>query len=127
MPLPTTGRIAVLQLDLQAAIRSRDYLSNLARTYRGLAAEQDSSRNKVAYDLASVQLRMQADGMARVVVTLEDQIAAVSAEIAGEQSEAYHSAPVQLARIQAGQRAVLSADQHAAVDETFGYVARAAA
>lgn len=121
------GRIAVLQLDLQAAKRSRDHLSDQALIHRGLAAEQGSPRNKMAYDLAALQLRMQADSMARQVGSYEAQIAIVEAMLSSELSDVHHSGPAQLARIQAGQQqVVLSAAEVAGMDDMLAYSARAA-
>lgn len=130
----SAGRIAVLHLalasmrvQLDSKIRDRDIASDQAEVARGTAAAHEGRSGKPAANMAALRLKIRAEALAGEVNDLLDQIAAVEFEICNLRSEVHHSAPAFMARIQAGQRAVLSADQQAAVDETFGYVARAAA
>lgn len=129
----SAGRIAVLQLalasmrvQLAAKTRDRDEASDAAEVARGTAAAHESYIGKPQANMHALRLKIRAATLASEVNDLLDQIAAVEFEICNLRSEVYHSGSALLARVQADQRTVLSADQQAAVDETFGFVRVAA-
>lgn len=130
---PNAGRIAVAQVELaamqvrlQALVEGRQRLSDKLDEARGTAAEPESHQARVIAHHAKLRQAIRLSALESEITEQENKIARQENEIRCMESEVYHSGPAQLARVQAGQRAVLSATEVAGMDDMLAYSARAA-